>query len=83
MAILIDEAVSVPDVLRDIDPFDIVLGDSVVRGRNGSNQHISLMAVGIEQAGQFRLVFVPSVLIQCWVLRHHIGQGKGGITTWN
>lgn len=80
---MIDAAVSVPDVLWDIDPFDIVLNDPVVRGRNGSNQHISLMTVGTEQAGQFRFVFVPSVLIQRWVLRHHIGQGKGGITTWN
>lgn len=80
---MIDAAVSVPDVLWDVDSFDTVLDDPIVRGRNCTNQYISLMTVGIEQAGEFRLVFVPSVLIQRWVLRHHIGQGKGGITTWN
>lgn len=80
---MIDAAVSVPDVLWDVHPFDIVFDDPVVRRRDGTNQHISLMTVCIKQGGQFRLMFVPSVLVQRWVLRHHIGQGKGGIATWN
>lgn len=82
-AIAIDAAVYVPYVFWDIDTFDIIFDDPVVSRGNGTNQHVGLVTLSSEHVSQVGLMTRPRILVQFWVLRHHIREGERGITTWH
>lgn len=78
--IVVHTAVGVPQVVWDVDPLHVVFDNPVVCRGDGTNQHIGLGALLLEQLSELGLMDPPGVLVQFWVLRNHIGQGESGVT---
>lgn len=82
-AVVVHAAVSVPDVVRDVDPAHVVLDDPAVLGRDRADQDEGLGAPGPEKFRPVGLVDPPSVLVEFGVLRNHVGQGERGVAARN
>lgn len=82
-AVVVHAAISVPDVVRDVDAAHVVLDDPAVRGRDRAHQDERSGAPLPEKFRHIGLVDPPSVLVEFGVLRNHVCQGESGVATWN